>query len=366
MHRPTSGDVIDLSSDTVTRPSHAMLDAMMSAETGDEQRDGDPSVTRLCSMVAERLGKEAAMFLPSGTMANQVAMLLHCRPGDEIIAAADSHITYSEGGGAAALAGAQLLLVDHRQGEIDAARIRAALRPHRPQSVRSRLLLIEQTFNRGGGAVWSLDALEAATDVAREAGLAIHLDGARLFNAEVASGVEAATYAKLVDTVWIDLTKGLGCPFGAVFAGSKAAIEEAWRYKIRLGGGMRQAGIMAAAGVYALKHNVARLAEDHARAKRLADMITGTTDLTIASPRIDTNIVHVDLRPVGITAGAFTDHLAEAGVCCSQVDTHTLRLVTHLDCDDRDIDIAAARIREAEAELCGSSRRPMKAEVAQP
>jgi threonine aldolase len=253
---------IDLYSDTQTRPSDAMRRAMAEAPVGDEQRGEDPTVNRLCIMVAELLGKEAAMFLPSGTMCNEIAILVHCRPGDEIIADGTAHIIIAEGGGPAAFAGAMLRTLDGVRGIYQPAQVEAAIRDDGRYSPNSRMVVVEQTSNFGGGTIWPLATIEAVGEATRRHGLAYHMDGARLFNAVVSSGVTALDYAAPFDSLWVDLSKGLGCPVGAVLAGSKAFIDKAWRWKQRMGGAMRQAGIIAAAGVYALEHNVERLADD--------------------------------------------------------------------------------------------------------
>lgn len=330
--------MIDLRSDTVTRPSRAMLDAMMAAPTGDEQRGDDPTVNRLCAMMAERLNKEAAMFLPSGTMANSIAMLIHCSAGDEIIVAEDSHISYSEGGGASALVGAQLAQLPHSRGEIALDTIGDAIRPDRPQTVRSRLLLLEQTSNRAGGYILKPDYVQRSASLVRDRGLAVHMDGARLFNAEVGSAIAASTYASAADTVYVDLSKGLGCPFGAILAGPGDMLELGWRYKMRLGGGMRQAGIMAAAGIHALENNVSRLRQDHDNARALATGINAHTRLTIDVADVETNIVLADCRETGLTSRELCDTLARHGVRANPNGKDTIRLVTHLDFRSDDID----------------------------
>ena len=264
---------INLYSDTQTKPTPEMRAAMAAAEVGDEQRGEDPSVNRLTAMTAELLGKEAAVFLPSGTMCNQIAVLLHCRPGDEILTDRTSHIVNAEAGGAAALAGAMVRTLDGVHGVFSAEQLEEGVRAKSRHAPRSRLVAVEQTSNQGGGTVWPLATLGEVAAVARRHGLALHMDGARLLNATVASGVTAAEFAQPFDTVWVDLSKGLGCPVGAVLAGSSEAIGEAWQWKQRLGGAMRQAGVIAAAGIYALEHHVERLAEDHANARHFAERI---------------------------------------------------------------------------------------------
>jgi len=253
---------INLYSDTQTKPTAAMREAMMAAEVGDEQRGDDPSVNALCDRAAQLLGQEAAVFLPSGTMANEISLWVHCRPGDEILCDKTAHITNFEGGGPSALAGALITSLDGDRGRFTAEQVRAAIRPDSRYFPRTRVVALEQTANLAGGTVWPLAQAEEVVEVAREAGLTVHMDGARLLNATTALGCEPAAFGRLSDSIWIDLSKGLGCPVGAVLTGSNSFIAEAWRWKQRIGGAMRQAGILAAAGLYALDHHVARLTED--------------------------------------------------------------------------------------------------------
>jgi threonine aldolase len=294
--------VINLYSDTQSQPTPAMRQAMAEAEVGDEQRRADPSVNALCERVAALLGKEAAVFLPSGTMCNEIAILLHCRPGEEVICERDCHLIVAEGGAPAALAGVMMYQIDGERGIFTAEQVRAATRAKSRYAPRSRLVSVEQTSNGGGGSVWPLTTLETVAEVARQAGLALHMDGARLMNAAVASGIAAADFARPFDTVWIDLSKGLGCPVGGVLAGSTVLIEEAWIWKQRLGGAMRQAGIVAAAGLYALDHNVERLAEDHTNAKIFAEAIAGLPGLALDPAAIETNLVYFDVTAPGLDA----------------------------------------------------------------
>jgi threonine aldolase len=263
--------IIDLYSDTQTKPSPGMRRAMAEAEVGDEQRGEDPSTNLLQERVADLLGKEAAMFLPSGTMCNQIAMLVHCRQGDEIIGAEVTHLFTSEAGGASALAGAQTWPIRCDRGIFTAADVEAAVRAPGRHNPISRVVVIEQTVNRGGGAIWPVERIAEVATAARKHGLAVHMDGARLMNAAVSSGIAAKDMTAHVDTAWVDLSKGLGCPVGGVLVGSRAFIDEAWRWKHRLGGALRQSGILAAAGLYALDHNIEKLSEDHANAVALGE-----------------------------------------------------------------------------------------------
>src|SRR5436305_11424930 len=302
---------VNLHSDTQTRPSEGMRRAIASAEVADEQRGLDPTVNALQERVAELLGHEAALFLPSGTMCNQIGVRLHTRPGDEVILERFSHPIIAEGGGAAAHSGVMIQPIDGDGGMFTADQVRASLRTAGDRySPESRLVCVEQTTNYGGGRVWPLEQIRSVLDVARDNGLRAHLDGARLMNAVVASGVSAADYASRFDTAWLDFTKGLGAPVGAVLAGSRELIDEAWRYKQMWGGAMRQAGIVAAGGLYALDHHVERLAEDHANARVLAEGLASVPGVAIDAARVETNIV---IFAVPDAAGLTTD-LSQAGV----------------------------------------------------
>jgi threonine aldolase len=335
---------VELRSDTKTRPSPGMRAKMVAAEVGDEQAGEDPTVRALCERGADLLGKQAAVFLPSGTMCNAIAVAVHCRPGDEIVADVRSHLFNTEAAGAAALAGAQIRPVEGERGRFTAEDLLGALRGPKRNAPRSRLVAVEQTVNRGGGAVWPLDRLRAVGDCARSNGLHVHMDGARLLNAVIASGISARDFAGPCDSVWLDLSKGLGCPVGAVLAGSRDFIEEAWRWKHRLGGAMRQAGILAAAGLYALDNNVERLAEDHVNAKRLHRALGAIAGLTVDTAEPETNIVFFDVAATGLDAAAFSARLREAGVAIGAESATLLRAVTHLDVDASGIEFAAAAI----------------------
>ncbi len=320
---------IDLYSDTQTRPTTAMRKAMAEAEVGDEQQGGDPTVNRLRERVAELLGKEDAVFLPSGTMCNQIALLVHVRPGEEVICDQTAHIITSEGGGGAALAGAMFRTLAGSRGMFAAEQVEAAIRPDNRYCPRQVLLAVEQTSNLGGGAVWPTKRLAEVAAVARKHGLKTHMDGARLMNAVVASGVPVREHVRDMDSVWLDLTKGLGCPVGAVLAGSKDFIREAWRWKQRLGGSMRQAGIIAAAGLHALDHHIDRLAEDHANARALA---RGLAEIPgIAVEPVETNIVFFDIGATGWKGHDFNAALMKHGVRVSVGSERRLRALTHLD-----------------------------------
>lgn len=336
--------IINLYSDTQSQPTKEMRLAMAEAPVGDEQRGEDPSVNRLCEMTAALLGKEAAVFLPSGTMCNQLAIHIHCRPGEEIIAHRTAHILNFEAGGTAAFSGVQVQGLDGARGQFSVEAARAAIRPKDRYHPQTRMIAVEQTANLGGGSVWSLADIEALGALAAQQGLAYHMDGARLLNAVVASGVAATDYAKPFDSLWIDLSKGLGCPVGAVLAGSREFIEEAWRLKQRTGGAMRQAGIIAAAGVHALEHHVDRLAEDHANAKLFAESLRNLPGVKVDPQEVETNIVFFDIAGTGMTADPFCDALKRKGIDLGGAGTR-IRAVTHLDVSRADIEAAVAAIR---------------------
>ena len=321
---------VDLLSDTVTRPTRAMRQFMCEAEVGDEQTFEDPTVNTLQEMVAELLGKEAALFLPSGTMCNEIALRVHCRPGDEMIAHRTAHPIHYEAGGPAALAGVNVNALDGPRGQYDEHAVAAAIRPDSRYMPVSRLLWVEQTSNLGGGSIWPVTRIAAVTDVARRRGMRTHLDGARLMNAVVASGVAAREYAKPFDSAWIDFTKGLGAPVGAALAGSPEFIAQAWRLKQQMGGAMRQAGIIAAGGIFALDHHVSRLAEDHANARRLAEGLSRLPGVVLDPTTVETNIVIFELNG-SVDAPWVVATLLARGVRMLAMGPRTVRAVTHLD-----------------------------------
>jgi threonine aldolase len=336
---------INLFSDTQTRPSAAMKDRMMRAELGDEQSGDDPTVDALCDRMAALMGKPAAMFLPTGTMCNQISILVHCRPGDEILAHESSHIIANEGGGPGALAGAVILGLRGARGMFDSTTMKAALREKRRNAPPQTLVAVEQTANAGGGSVWPLALLTDVLSTAHELGLRTHMDGARLMNAVVAAGVTAREMAEHCDSVWLDFTKGLGAPLGAVLCGSEAFIDEAWRWKQRLGGSLRQAGICAAACLYALDQNVDRLAEDHANALVLARGLAQVPGLVVEEP--ETNLVFFDTRGTGLTADALAERVRREGVWVSTVGTYRVRACTHLDVDAAGVALAVQAVSQA-------------------
>ncbi|HME95403.1 MAG TPA: GntG family PLP-dependent aldolase [Methylomirabilota bacterium] len=333
--------VIDLYSDTLTKPTPDMRRFMCEAEVGDEQKGEDPTVNRLQEMVAELLGKEAAVYLPSGTMCNEIAVKVHTRPGDEVLADRTSHLIHFEGGGPGLLSGVLMTGLDGERGVFTGAQVRAGTHARSRYAPPTRLVSIENTSNLGGGRVWPLAAVADVSAAAKALGLATHMDGARLLNAVVASGTPARAYAAAVDSVWIDFSKGLGAPVGACLAGSRAFIEEAWRYKQALGGAMRQAGIIAAGGVYALRHHVDRLGEDHDNARALARGIAGLPGIVLDPAHVETNIVIFDVARPGLTAAGLAERLmAAAQVRLSVMGETRLRAVTHLDVSRKQIDTA--------------------------
>ena len=339
---------IDLFSDTMTRPSAAMRKAMADAEVGDEQKGEDPTTRALEERIAGLLGKEAAVFLPSGTMCNQVALAVHCRSGDEVIAPDTAHIFTFEGGGGAAIAGAQNRAIAHVNGIFTAAAVTGAVRnPAVRHHPRSRLVAIEQTMNLGGGAVWSMAQIDDVAKAAKTHGLLLHMDGARLPNAVAASGVPAAKMCAAFDSTWLDLSKGLGCPVGGVLAGSKDFIGEAWRWKHRLGGALRQSGILAAAGLYALDHNWDRLADDHANAKRFAALAAEVKGIKLVYAKTETNLVFLDVSGTGKSAPAIAEAVMARGVRIGAMGPTLMRAVTHLDVVKAGIEAAGKALREA-------------------
>ena len=333
---------VDLRSDTVTRPTPEMRAAMAAADVGDDVYGEDPTVTELERRVAELLGHEAAVFTPTGSLANQLGMRLLVAPGEEIVADSQAHVVRAELGAAATFSGITTRTWDAPRGLLDPEQVRAFVRPHGgPYLVSTTAIAVENTHNFGGGTVQPLESLQAVRAIAEENALSVHLDGARLWNAHVASGVPLHVYGAVADTVSVCLSKGLGAPVGSVLASSAARIASARVWRKRYGAGMRQVGILAAAGVYALDHNVDRLADDHARAQRLAFTIAEAVDDVVEPERVETNIVVLDLASSGWTAPALATAAREQGVLISALGPTFARLVTHLDVDDEAITSAA-------------------------
>jgi threonine aldolase len=339
--------LVDLRSDTVTRPTTAMWDAMRRAPLGDDVLGDEPTVAELEHRLASLLGKEAALFVPSGTMANQLAIRCHCESGDEIVAHRDSHIIHYETGAPAALSGCMIHPLDGEGGLFTPEAVLASRRSRATYAPRPRLLVVENTHNRGGGTVWSLERFHAVAQAARSLEMRVHVDGARLWNASVAAGYSPAEFARHADTVSVCFSKGLGCPVGSALAGSADLIDRARRFRKMFGGGMRQSGLLAAAALHALDHHTDRLAEDHRNAVRLATgaaRIRGIT-LAIAPEETPTNMVFLHVDPAVCTAQELSERIARRGVHALALDPQRLRLVTHLDVTAAGIDHAVEAIR---------------------
>ena len=337
--------MIDLRSDTATRPTSEMRAAMAAAEVGDEQLREDPTVNELQRRAAELLGQEAALFLPTATMANQIALRVLTRPGGELIAEERTHMLVYEAGGPAVHSGLVMRGLPAARGRLTPEQLRTAVGQAddlQPASI----VVLENTHRSSGGCVWPLDELSSAVATARELGLAVHLDGARLLNAAVASGTPAATYGRLADTVTLCFSKGLGCPLGAVLAGPADTMEQAWQGKFLFGGAMRQAGIVAAAALYALDHHVERLAQDHMRARRLAEGLA-EAEVPLDPPEVETNFVGIDVRALGVEIPEARAQIAERGVLVSVLRPGVLRVATYLGITDDDVERALEAIPAA-------------------
>jgi threonine aldolase len=335
---------IDLFSDTVTRPTVAMREFMSKADVGDEQKREDPTVNRLIKATCELLGKEDGIYLPSGTMCNQVAFRVHCFPGDEIIMDQTAHTRHYETGGPAALSGVSIYPVHGDRGIFNASQLEEAIRPPDNHFPRSRVVLIEQTSNLGGGSIWPLEIIREVCTLAKSRGLACHMDGARLFNAVGATGISAKEYSAEFDSLWIDFSKGLGAPVGAVLVGPEKFIKKAWRWKHQFGGAMRQAGIIAAGALYALENNIEKLSEDHANALVLAEGLGRIEGIEVEP--VETNIVFFSVKGLGITDEKFSNLLIKKGVRLSPMGRYRLRAVTHLDVSRSQIEEALIKIRQ--------------------
>ena len=339
MSAASSSRAIDLRSDTVTQPSPGMRRAMAEAEVGDDVLDGDPTTRKLEARIAELLGTEDALFFPSGSQANQTGIWLVSEPGTELLIEANAHLIHYEMAGVAALSGAQIRPVTTPDGLLTPELVRAALRPASVHVPRITALALENTHNLAGGRVLDVAAVDGLIQTARGAGLAVHLDGARLWNAAAATGLTPARLAQGADTVMVSISKALGCPVGSCLGLRKEKRARAWEIRKRLGGGMRQSGILAAAGLYALDHNLDRIAEDHANAKRFAEVLSDSS--TVRPTKPDSNIVMVDLQQGGVTAEAASARLASAGVRMSAYGPKRLRAVMHLDVSRSDVERAA-------------------------
>jgi threonine aldolase len=345
---------IDLFSDTITKPTPEMRRFMSEAEVGDEQQKEDPTVNALVEKVCELLGKEDAVFLPSGTMCNQIAFRVYCRPGDEIIMDETAHTRHYETGGPAAHSGACMYSISGKRGIFSASQLEEAVRPESHHLPRSRVVLVEQTSNLGGGSIWPIETIQSVCIAAHRHDLMCHMDGARLFNASVATGLSVKAYCITFDSVWIDFSKGLGAPVGAALAGSREFIQEAWRWKHQFGGAMRQAGIIAAGALYALDHHVERLADDHENARILAEGLSEVNGIEVEP--VETNLIFFDVAGLRVTADAFNALLMERDVRVSVLGKTRARAVTHLG-------VSRAQVEEAVKIICGLSDEIKKGKI---
>lgn len=332
--------LIDLRSDTVTKPTIEMRKAMSEAEVGDDVFGEDPTVNLLQDKVAKILGKEDAIFVPSGTMANQLSIKAHTQPGDEVIIEETSHPFNFEGGAAAVLSGVQFYCLKGVRGIIDASQIEGAIRPDDHHFPVTRLICLENTHNRGGGSIYPIEKMAEIYRLAKSRGLSVHLDGARLWNASVATGIKPHQYAEFADSVSVCLSKGLGAPIGSLVAGSKSFIHRVHRFRKMFGGAMRQVGIIAAAGIYALDHHIERLKEDHINAKRLAFGLKGLKGISIDPDEVETNIVIFKLNLRAVNAYDLAEAMKKEGILIHPIKRDQIRLVTHLDVSTEDIDHA--------------------------
>jgi threonine aldolase len=345
---------IDLRSDTATRPTAGMRQAMAEAEVGDDVLGEDPTVNRLQERIAALLGKEAALFVPSGTMSNQIGIRVHCAPGDEFICETNCHVYNYEQGAFAQLSGLVARTIEGEYGVLRLEQLRDLIRPDNAHCVRTRLISLENTHNRGGGRVLPYDEVEAICAWAHDHGLATHLDGARLFNAVVATGISAQAWADHFDTVSVCFSKGLGAPVGSALAGPRPLIAKALRHRKLFGGAMRQAGVIAAAALYALDHHIDRLAEDHAHAQILAEAVRTIDGLELYPPEVDTNLVIFRIDPRLATAAELTARLKEHGVLVGAFGSQMIRAVTHLDVSRADAEAASRTL----ADVVGTLQSP--------
>ena len=333
-------NLIDLRSDTVTQPTPAMRKVMAEAEVGDDVFGEDPTVNALQEKVAHLLGKEASLFVPSGTMANQLSIKSHTQSGDEVIIELSSHPYNFEGGAGAALSGIQFQCLKGVRGILDASQIEEAIRPDDHHFPVTRLVCLENTHNRGGGSIYPLEKISEIYRLAKSKGLLLHLDGARLWNASMATGIKPEEYAQWADSVSVCLSKGLGAPIGSLVAGSKSFIDRVHRFRKMFGGGMRQAGIIAAAGIYALDHHIERLKDDHQNARRLAVGLKEFKGVSIDPKHVETNIVIFDVSNTGMTGAQVSEAMKKEGVLIHAFSRTQIRLVTHLDITSEDIETA--------------------------
>jgi len=347
---------IDLRSDTVTKPTPAMRKAMAEAEVGDDVFGEDPTVNALQEKVAKILGKEAAIFVPTGTMANQLSIRSHTQPGDEVIIEGASHPYNFEGGGGAALSGIQFHCLKGIRGILDASQIEEAIRPDDHHFPVTRLVCLENTHNRGGGSIYPIGKMVEIYRLAKSRGLLVHLDGARLWNASVASGIQPHEYAQWADSASVCLSKGLGAPIGSLVTGPKTFIDRVHRFRKMFGGGMRQVGIIAAAGIYALDHHIERLKEDHQNAKRLALGLKELKGISFNPDHVETNMVIFDVTNTGMTGPQLVEVMKREGVLIHAFGKTQIRLVTHLDVSNEDIDRALEAFEKVLGRITGSTR----------
>jgi len=339
--------VTDLRSDTVTRPTQGMMAAIAAAELGDDVFGDDPTVNRLQDRIAALLGKEAALFVPSGSMSNQICVKAHTQPGDELLCDANCHIYSYEAGGPAALSGVTCRTIDGDHGILDVSQLEDKIRAADDHLVRTRLVALENTHNRGGGRIYPLEKIQAISGWAHENGLLVHLDGARLWNAIVVTGVPAHEWARPFDSISVCFSKGLGAPIGSALAGSREFVQRARRIRKRFGGGMRQAGLLAAAALYALDHHVERLAEDHRHARVIAEAVADTPGLILDPPEVETNLVWFKVDPDWATGQAVAATLRQNGILVHIAAPQKLRACTHLDVSAAQTEKAAQTIRQS-------------------
>ena len=342
--------MIDLRSDTVTQPTAEMWAAISSAKLGDDVFGDDPTVIRLEEVTSEVLGKEAAIFMPSGTMTNQIGLRIHCKPGDEFICDSACHVYNMEQGAFAQLSGIVARPITGNDGILELDQLQSLIRPDDIHQVRTKLVSLENTHNRGGGKVYPYETLVSICEWAHENGVKTHLDGARLFNAVAATGIEAAEWARHFDTVSVCFSKGLGAPIGSALAGPAAAILEARRHRKAFGGGIRQAGVIAAAALYALENNVQRLVEDHEHGQVLARAIENSEGLSLTFNSVETNLVFFEVDPALGTAAEFSEALRSRGILISPTSSQVLRAVTHLGLSHADVDQVADVLTELAAQ----------------
>jgi threonine aldolase len=349
--------IVDLRSDTVTRPTAAMRAAMHAAEVGDDVFREDPTVNRLEERVAALLGKEAALYVPSGTMSNQICVKAHTQPGDELLCDVNCHIYNNEAGGPAVLSGVTCRTIEGDYGILDVTQLEGKIRPINDHLVRTRLVCLENTHNRCGGRVYPLEKIQAIREWTRANNLILHLDGARLWNAIVATGIPAKEWASQFDSVSVCFSKGLGAPVGSALTGSRDFVTRARRVRKVLGGSMRQAGVIAAAALYALDHHIERLAEDHRNAQVIAQAITDTPGLQLDPPEVETNLIWFRVDPELGPARAFADALKERGILVYCLAPHMIRACTHLDVSAAQAERTAETIRRIVPRLAGSVRK---------